>query len=281
MSGAYAEVIGDPIRQSKSPAIHGYWLDQLGLAGSYRATHVLAEGLDAFLAARRVDRDWRGCNVTMPHKQAVIAGLDRLDPLAAQVGAVNTIVPEWDGLVGYNTDVPGFLEPLLPWLEPVRRLDHALVIGSGGAARAIILALASAGLPLTIAARDLAKARILIESLAPGRAHGVIDIARIDPAGFGAATLVVNASALGMAGQPALPIDPRAAPAGTVFYDIVTSPVETALIAGARAAGHPVIDGLAMLIGQADHAFRRFFGAIPPRGAANLRLRALLTGAPA
>lgn len=280
-AAAYAEVIGDPIRQSKSPAIHGYWLGQLGLVGSYRATHVLADGLDAYLASRRTDPAWRGCNVTMPHKQAVIAGLDRLDPLAAQVGAVNTIVPESGRLAGYNTDVPGFLEPLRPWLEPALRLDRALVIGSGGAARAIILALASAGLPLTIAARDRAKARDLVESLAPCAAHDVIAITAIDPARFAGATLVVNASALGMAGQPPLPIDPRAAPAGTVFYDIVTSPVETALIADARAAGHPVIDGLAMLIGQADHAFRRFFGAIPPRGAADAHLRALLTGAPA
>ena len=280
-NGAYAEVIGDPIRQSKSPVIHGYWLDALGLAGGYRATHVTPGGLDAFLAERRGDPAWRGCNVTMPHKQAVIAGLDRLDPLAAQVGAVNTIVPEAGGLVGYNTDVPGFLEPLRPWLEPVCRLDHALVIGTGGAARAIILALAEAGLPLTVAGRDPAKARALLDDLAPGPMHAVCDLARIDPRALDGATLVVNATALGMTGQPPLPFDPAAAPAGTVIYDIVTSPVETALIAAARAAGHPVIDGLAMLIGQADYAFRRFFGANPPRGAADGPLRALLTGVPA
>lgn len=277
-TGAYAEVIGDPIRQSKSPAIHGYWLDALGLAGHYRATHVTADGLAAFLAERRGDPAWRGCNVTMPHKQAVIAGLDRLDPLAAQVGAVNTIVPEAGGLAGYNTDVPGFLEPLRPWLQPVPRLNRALVIGTGGAARAIILALANAGLPLTVAGRDPAKAQGLLDNLAPGTVHAVCNLAGIDPRRLGPATLVVNATALGMTGQPPLPFDPAAAPAGTVVYDIVTSPVETALIAAARAAGHPVIDGLAMLIGQADHAFRRFFGANPPRGDADGPLRARLTG---
>lgn len=104
----YAEVIGDPIVQSKSPAIHGYWIRQLGLDADYRAAHVTAEGLADYLISRRADPAWRGCNVTMPHKQAVIPLLDRLDPLAARIGAVNTIVAEQGQLVGYNTDAAGF-----------------------------------------------------------------------------------------------------------------------------------------------------------------------------
>src|ERR1700749_4790036 len=105
MSLPYAEVIGDPIIQSKSPVIHGFWLKQLGIEAEYRRCHVRAEGLADYLAARRPDADGRGGNVTMPHKQAVLPRLDRLDPLAARIGAVNTIVPDGEGaLVGYNTD---------------------------------------------------------------------------------------------------------------------------------------------------------------------------------
>ena len=99
MTVPYAEVIGDPIAQSKSPAIHGFWLQQLGIAAEYRACHVTAEGLAAYIAARRADPAWRGCNVTMPHKQAVMPLLDALDPEAERIGAVNTVVRGTDGLL--------------------------------------------------------------------------------------------------------------------------------------------------------------------------------------
>ena len=109
----HAEVIGDPIAQSKSPAIHGFWIERLGLDADYRATQVDAGGLADYVADRRTASDWCGCNVTMPHKQAIMPLLDRLEPLAKQVGAVNTVVKAADGkLVGRNTDVAGFLEPL-------------------------------------------------------------------------------------------------------------------------------------------------------------------------
>lgn len=273
---AYAEVIGDPIRQSKSPAIHGFWLAALGLDGAYRAQCVATDELDAYFAARRIDADWRGCNVTMPHKQAVIALIDRLDPLAAETGAVNTVVREARQLIGYNTDVPGFLEPL-PAMTADHR-GHALVIGSGGAARAVIVALATAGYAITLAARDGAKARALLDALAPDAASVVVDLAALAAGGAGLCApvdLVVNASALGMTGQAPLVFDLAHVP-GALVYDIVTSPAETALLRAARAAGHATIDGLAMLIGQADYAFRRFFGCKPPRGAADRDLRARL-----
>ncbi len=280
MTGMYAEVIGDPIVQSKSPAIHGFWLEQLGLGGSYRATHVAAPDLAAFLAARRGDHDWRGCNVTMPHKQAVIPLLDRLDPLAAKVGAVNTIVPEHGALVGYNTDVPGFLEPLGPLLDQTHLFRMARVLGTGGAARAVVTALAGTGAVIVLAGRDPGKARALLDELDPGGEHHAADLAHFaaltdfafdDRAGC--FDLVVNATSLGMTGHAPLAFDMSHAPPGSVFYDIVTSPLETALLRDARAAGFATIDGLAMLIGQADHAFRRFFGAQPPRGPADLALR--------
>jgi shikimate dehydrogenase len=255
MTGTYAEVIGDPIAQSKSPAIHGFWLDALGIAADYRATRVAPADLPAYIAARRADPDWRGCNVTMPHKQAVIALLDRLDPLAARVGAVNTIVREGEALVGYNTDVPGFLEPLRPLLDQPHLFRMARVLGTGGAARAVVTALAQTGV-------------VLVHFATP------TDFVFDDREGI--FDLVVNATSLGMTGHAPLAFDLSHAPPGAVFYDIVTSPLETPLLRHARDAGFATIDGLAMLIGQADHAFRRFFGAQPPRADNDAALRARL-----
>ncbi len=283
MSIPYAEVIGDPIAQSKSPVIHGFWLEQLGLEGRYDRAHVKAEGLADYLAARRGDPAWRGCNVTMPHKQAVIALLDRLDPLAARIGAVNTIVPEDGALVGYNTDAPGFLEPLQPMLAQTHYFRMARVLGTGGAARAIIAALADAGMVIVLAGRNVEKARALLDELDPKGEHHVAPLAHFaDATDFafddreGCFDLVVNASSLGMIGQPPLAFDMTHAPPGSVFYDIVTSPLETAFLKSARGSGFATVDGLSMLIGQADHAFRRFFGATPPRGEADAELRARL-----
>ncbi len=279
MSLPYAEVIGDPIAQSKSPAIHGFWLQALGIEASYKAAHVHAGELSDYLNVRRADASWRGCNVTMPHKQAVIPLLDRLDPLAAAVGAVNTIAPEAGRLVGYNTDVPGFLEPLRAELEQTHYFRMARVLGTGGAARAIIKGLADAKLVIVLAGRNPDKARALLDELDPAGEHHTVDIAHFaDPTTFafddreGCLDLVVNASSLGMTGQPPLAFDMSHAPPGSIFYDIVTSPLDTPFLQAARAAGFRTIDGLSMLIGQADHAFRRFFGAAPPRNAdADLR----------
>ncbi|MCW1382263.1 shikimate dehydrogenase [Novosphingobium sp. KCTC 2891] len=283
MSRAYAEVIGDPIVQSKSPAIHGFWLGKLGIDADYRATHVTAEGLADFIAARRTDPDWRGCNVTMPHKQAVIPLIDRLDPVAARIGAVNTIVPEQGELVGYNTDAPGFLEPLQPLLGDKHYFRMARILGTGGAARAIIAALAGEGMVIVLAGRNPDKARALLDELDPKGEHHVAPLAHFaDATDFvfddreGCLDLVVNASALGMTGQPPLPFDISHAPPGSVFYDIVTSPLDTDFLKAARAAGFRTVDGLSMLIGQADHAFRRFFGANPPRGETDAELRKVL-----
>ncbi|WP_408589211.1 shikimate dehydrogenase [Novosphingobium sp.] len=282
----YAEVIGDPIAQSKSPAIHGFWLERLAIDADYRATHVRSHELADYLAARRDDPAWRGCNVTMPHKQAVIALIDRLDPLAARIGAVNTVIPEAGKLVGYNTDAPGFLEPLRPLLNQTHLFRMARVIGTGGAARAIITALVSEKLMIVLAGRNPAKARALLDELDPGGEHHVADLGHFaPPTDFafddraGCLDLVVNASSLGMAGQAELAFDLSHAPPGSVFYDIVTSPLDTDLLQRARAAGFRTIDGLSMLIGQADHAFRRFFGALPPRGEADAELRRRLGAA--
>jgi len=286
VSRAYAEVIGDPIAQSKSPAIHNHWLAKLGLDADYRACHVTADGLPAYLAERRDDADWRGCNVTMPHKQAIMPLLDRLDPLAARVGAVNTVVRDSDGILhGFNTDVPGFLEPLQPLLARQHLFRMARILGTGGAARAIVMALAGEGFVLVLAGRDPAKARALLDELDPSGDHHDVDIAHFsDPTDFafddraGCLDLIVNASPLGMAGQPPLAFDFSHAPPGSVVYDIVTHPLDTPLLVAARAAGLRTVDGLSMLIGQAAVAFEHFFGQPPPRDDGDAALRALLTG---
>ena len=268
----YAEVIGDPIAQSKSPAIHGFWIEKLGLEADYRAHHVTADSLPDYIALRREDRDWRGCNVTMPHKQAVMKLVDRLEPLAKQVGAVNTIHRAQDGkLVGRNTDVAGFLEPLQEKLRDQHYFRMARVLGTGGAARAIVTGLAKEGFTLVLAGRNPDKARALLEELAEGEHHTapLAHFAEKTTFAFddreGCCDLVINASPLGMRGQPPLAFDWSHAPPGSLAYDIVTDPVETDFLKAARDAGFETIDGLSMLIGQAAAAFSHFFGQEPPR----------------
>lgn len=284
MTGPYAEVIGDPIAQSKSPIIHNFWLEKLGIAADYRACHVRAEELADYFTRRRADEQWRGCNVTMPHKQAVMPLLDRIDPLAARIGAVNTVVSESDGaFAGYNTDAAGFLEPLTPWLDRQHLFRMARVLGTGGAARAIVAALSDRGFVVVLAGRDPAKAQALLDELATGNDHHAVDIAHfVAPTDFAfddraqCLDLIVNASPLGMAGQPPLAFDLSHAPPGSVVYDIVTHPPDTPLLLSARAAGFRTVDGLAMLIGQAAAAFEKFFGQPAPREHDG-ELRALLT----
>ena len=270
---SYAEVIGDPIVQSKSPAIHGFWIEALGLDAEYRACHVSAGGLREYLDQRRGDAAWRGCNVTMPHKQAIMPLLDRIDPAAKRIGAVNTVTRANDGaLVGRNTDMAGFLEPLRPLLARQHYFRMARILGTGGAARAIIAGLLGEGFTLVLAGRDVTKAQDLLRDLAIDGDHHTVHLDHFAaPTDFafddreGCLDIVVNASPLGMRGQPPLAFEWSHAPPGSIAYDIVTDPVDTPFLQAARAAGHPAIDGLAMLVGQAAAAFTRFFGAEPPR----------------
>lgn len=279
----FAEVIGDPIGHSKSPTIHKFWLERAGIAADYRASHVTSEDLASFFEERRRNASWRGCNVTIPHKQAVMALMDRIDPAAERIGAVNTVVPEDGRLVGYNTDYAGFLEPIRPLLAQQHLFRMARVFGTGGAAKAIVLALHDHGFTIVIAARDLAKARALRESFEPDeRLIAPIEIFA-DPTDFpfddreGILDLVVNTTSLGMNGQPPLALDFTHVPPNSVIYDIVYAPLETPLLAEARRQGLRTVDGLHMLIGQAAEAFGRFFGRPAPRDA-DSTLRAMLVG---
>jgi shikimate dehydrogenase len=279
----YAEVIGDPIAQSKSPLVHKYWLEQLGIEGDYRATRVTDHELPAYLAGRLADPDWRGCNVTMPHKQNILLLLDAVSD--EDIGAVNCIVPEAGRLVGRNTDAPGFLAALAavpPPDEPASG-DHVAtyfhLIGAGGAARAVAAALR--GRDIVYFNRDAEKAEALAEEFGPGGGYGfglgldALNGPSLRHEDQRCSYIVVNASSMGMADQPPVPINLSLYPDDSIVCDLVYHPLETPLLAEARRLGMRTVDGLAMLIGQARFAFEYFFGVAPPDG--DVELRKLLT----
>ena len=274
MAIPYAEVVGDPIAHSKSPLIHNFWLERLGIEAEYRRTLVPSGELARYFSERRGDRDWRGCNLTMPHKEAALALVGAVDPAAGRIGAVNTVVPAAErraAVVGYNTDAAGFLEPLRPYLSGSHLFRMARVLGAGGAARAVVDALKSNGFALVVAARRLEQAEQLVAGLDPMFNHAVALDHFSRPTDFafddreGIFDLVINTTPLGMAGKAPLQLDFSHIPPGAVIYDIVYHPLETPILAEARRRGHPVIDGLAMLIGQAAAAFEKFFGTPAPR----------------
>ena len=270
---AFADVIGDPVAQSLSPAMQRFWIERLGLDARYEAVRVAGADIESFLAERAARPDWRGCNVTMPHKQAVIPFLARLDPAARRIGAVNTIVREEDGsLTGGNTDAEGFLQPLRSELAKPHLFRMARIFGTGGAARAIVTALAAEGLTIVLAGRTEEKARTLLRKLGLEEGNYPVSLSHFrDPTDFafddreGCLDLIVNATSLGMEGKPALPLHFSHIPPRSIVYDIVTHPVETPLLAEAAQRGLRRIDGLSMLIGQGAAAFARFFEVQPPR----------------
>jgi shikimate dehydrogenase len=274
MGLSYAEVIGDPVAQTKSPLIHRHWLDQLGLEGDYRATLVHPDELPAFLAMRREDPDWRGCNVTIPHKQGVMALLDRIEPGALSIGAVNCVAPEGAGLAGRNTDIDGVAAAL----DGARvEAAKAVVIGAGGGARAAVRYFLERGAgSIAILVRDPNKA----EPLRQGSEGSRIDIYGMETPeeALDGAVAIVNASPLGMAGSPAMPDRLLAAVAanadGAALLDMVYKPLDTPFLAAGRESGGVAVDGLVMLVGQARAAFELFFGVAPPP--TDERLRGLI-----
>lgn len=271
----YAEVIGDPVTQSKSPLIHRRWLRQLGLDGDFRATRVPAEELPAFLRERRRDPDWRGCSVTIPHKERMLPLLAALDPKAREIGAVNCIAPAaGGGLIGRNTDVDGVAAALG---SVSIRGDKAVLIGAGGGARAALRYFAEQGAAeVAILVRDPDKAAHFARDDERGR----ILISPFDAcdAALQGARVIVNASPLGMAGAPLMPARLLARVAaharGATLFDMVYKPIETEFLKAGEANGGVTVDGLVMLVGQARTAFETFFGR--PAPAADPALRHLL-----
>lgn len=273
MAVPYAEVIGDPIAHSKSPRIHRFWLEKLGLAGDYRAVRVTAGELADYLRQRRSDPSWRGCNVTMPLKQAVVPLLDEVE---GGVESLNCVIPRRGSLVGFDTDSAGITEAIGNWRFAPSG-DALCLIGAGGAARAVIASLpVESTFDLRVMARDPRKGARLLKSRGVSGDAFWLDEAERAIVGCAA---VINASPLGMTGFPPMPDAVLDSLCGLrrdgYALDMVTSPVETALLRRARAAGLTVADGLAVLIGQARRAFERFYGMLPS-SACDPELRALL-----
>lgn len=269
MNVPYAEVIGDPISHSRSPLIHRFWLAKLGLSGDYRRKRVAPGDLANYLDRACADADWRGCNVTIPHKISIMNLVADPAGVRETIGAMNTVTRAADGSVqGTNTDAAGFG-------TTIEHLDlagaHALIIGAGGAARAVLFGLRAAGIGfVTLQNRDVGKAAELLARF--GMAGEARPLGSPPPA----ASLVVNASALGMVGMPTLDVDLDGMPPEAVVYDAVYAPLETPLLTRARARGLRTIDGLEMLVAQAALAFALFFGVEPLR-AFDRELRAALT----
>jgi shikimate dehydrogenase len=258
MTAPYAEVIGDPISHSKSPLIHGFWLKTLEIEGDYRTCHVKPDGLANYIAERSNDPHWRGCNITVPHKLAVMDHVADPGDVRGSIGAMNTILRDQSGsLIGTNTDAAGFFAPIADM--PLAGAPVA-VIGTGGAAHAILFALSRADVgPVTILARNPLKGAALLARFGlKGRVHA-LDHA-VPPV-----VLLVNATQLGMTGQLPLDLDLSPLPDDAVVYDIVYAPLETGLLAAAKTRGLDTVDGLEMLIGQAAFAFELFFGVPAPR----------------
>lgn len=257
-----AAVIGWPIRHSRSPRIHGHWLARYGLPGHYVPVAIAPDRVEAGLAAL-AELGFAGCNVTIPHKEAALALAARRTPTAEAIGAANTLTfLPGGGFEADNTDAHGFITSLRAgapgWHGPA---GPALVLGAGGAARAILAGLLAADVPeIRLTNRTEARARELADHFGP-RVR-VVPWAGASEAAAGAA-LVVNTTALGMSGQAPLDVTLAAAPATAVVTDIVYQPLETPLLAEARARGLTAVDGFGMLLHQAAPGFERWFGRRP------------------
>lgn len=254
-------IIGHPVAHSRSPLIHNYWLSKHGIAGEYVREDVSPAAIDAFLKAFP-QSGYVGGNVTVPHKEIAFAAAASRDGVAEALGAVNTLWHEGGKLLGANTDVYGFLaqldESVPQWST---RTKIALVLGAGGSARAAIYGLLERSVEnILVANRTPARA----EQLAAHFGKRIAPIALSDiPSRLADADLLINTTTLGMKSQPPLEIDLAALKRGAIVYDFVYAPLETPLLARARARGHPAVDGLGMLLHQAVPAFERWFGVRP------------------
>lgn len=255
-----AFVIGHPVGHSRSPLIHGHWLDVHGLAGSYEKVPVTPEDLEAFIAGLK-DSGFVGGNVTVPHKQRVLELADAVDEAADAIGAANTLWFDDDQLIAGNTDAVGFLASL----------DHeasgwdaaggsAVVLGAGGAARAVIHGLLDRGFDVAVVNRTFLRAAELAEAQDEGVwAYAWEELPQL----LRGADVVVNTTSLGMEGQPPLALDVEGLKRDALVADIVYAPLETSLLAAARARGLRAVGGLGMLLHQAVPGFERWFGVRP------------------
>lgn len=255
-----AFVCGHPVAHSRSPLIHNYWLRQLGLAGSYESIDVPPEKFEAFL--RDFPRmGFAGGNVTLPNKEAAFALVSETDEAARLIGAVNTLWMEGGRVHGANSDAPGFVANLDDRAPQWRQSRKAIVLGAGGAARAVIYALKQVGIAeIGIVNRTLARAADLARLFTPGpTAHTWEDL----PSLLRETDLLVNTTSLGMGANTGPALDLAAMPADAIVTDIVYVPLETPLLQAARLRGLATVDGLGMLLHQAVPGFIRWFGREP------------------
>lgn len=257
----YAEVIGDPIAHSKSPLIHKFWLEKLGIEGDYRATRTGVRDLAAYFHDRRSDPDWLGCSVTMPLKHAALDYVDHVDDLANDCAAANCVFRQEDQLIATNTDIWG----LTATLGLFEAKDPVIVLGTGGAARSALKMLASFNaVEVDVVARDTEAADNLLELFdlegSTFRLGQKIDV-RFP-------MMLINATPLGMTDFPPMPptvldligqMD-----ASGVVLDMVYDPAETVLVKTARAQGKNAANGVSMLVNQARQAFEFWYGVRPP-----------------
>lgn len=255
-----AFVVGHPIAHSRSPLIHGHWLREYGIAGSYERIDVAPEVFATFIEGLAAHA-YAGGNVTLPHKEAAFALVSRCDAAAEAIGAVNTVWLEAGELCGSNTDAYGFAANLDKQTPKWRNGRRACVLGAGGAARAILHALVEAGYDdIRLVNRNVDRAGALAERFGDA----------IQPSGWedvddavAEADLLVNTTSLGMGGGAFPEINLGLLDKDAIVTDIVYSPLETTLLRRAAAAGFPTADGLGMLLHQAVPAFERFFGQRP------------------
>lgn len=256
-----AGIVGWPVSHSRSPILHGYWLRKYAIAGSYERIPIAPENFAETFRALG-SQGYAGVNVTIPHKQAAMACCDELDDIAKRLGAVNTIRIKDGRFYGSNTDGFGFIENLrqgAPDWKP--QAGPAVIIGAGGAARAVIAALCDAGVKhLYLFNRTQTRADRLAADLGgPIIPQDWADL----PGALGDCALLVNCSSLGMAGQPPLEISLQNLHPRAYVTDLVYTPLITPLLHSAAARGNPTIDGLGMLIHQARPGFAAWFGIMP------------------
>jgi shikimate dehydrogenase len=255
-----AFVMGHPIAHSRSPMLHGYWLDRLGIAGAYDRCDVPPEELESFFASLKA-KGYVGGNITVPHKTAAMTHVARLDDAAKAIGAVNTIWLEDGRFVGGNTDSTGFLGNLddrSPGWDADGRF--AVVLGAGGAARAATYGLLQRGFSVHLVNRTFEHAEALARHFgADVTAHHWDELGSLLPQ----TDLLVNATSLGMLAKPPLEIDLSGLKPSAVVHDVVYVPLETGLLKAATARGHRIVDGLGMLLHQAVAGFEHWFGVRP------------------
>lgn len=261
-----AGVLGWPVSHSLSPRLHGFWLERYGIDGAYLPLPLRPE---AFATAVRSlgDLGFRGANVTIPHKEAAFDLCDERSDRAAKMGAVNTLVFEDGKIIGDNTDGFGFLENLKaaqPGWTPA--IGRAVILGAGGAARGLTVALLDAGCAeIVLINRTQSRAEALVEELSKLGYEGRVlcgDWASL-PLWLPSAELLVNSTSLGMTGQPPLEIDLGGLPTDALVTDIVYAPLKTDLLKKADALGLRRVEGLGMLLHQARPGFERWFGQAP------------------